>query len=161
MSTYALAICVPRASTATVVNSIQVKWIPVAYEIRCQPPAPCQRWPNIGNANIFSCSLQYINSSIPSDKCACIILFEHHWLKQWLVDYLVSSLYLYHCWLLVSWNFSNISHSNMNQNAMIFIQGNVFENIICRMVAILSLPQCAKQVPVVWNDSSRVLKCVY
>ena len=31
---------------------------------------------------------------------------------------------------------------NLNRNLYIFIQENVFENIVWKMVAILSLPQC-------------------
>ena len=49
--------------------------------------------------------------------------------------------YLNQCCLLdtlehTSWNF--------NQNTMIFIQGNQFQNIVCKMVTILYTPQCVK-----------------
>ena len=34
---------------------------------------------------------------------------------------------------------------NYNQNTKIFIQGNVFENVVYKMVTILSENQCAKK----------------
>ena len=33
---------------------------------------------------------------------------------------------------------------SLNQNFYIFIQGNAFENVVCKMVAILSQPQYVK-----------------
>ena len=37
---------------------------------------------------------------------------------------------------------------NQNQNTMIFIEENVLENTVCKMVATLSQPQCVKNAAV-------------
>ena len=42
--------------------------------------------------------------------------------------------------------FRNKFQWNYNQNSNIFIQENAFENVICKMAAILPQPQAAKQV---------------
>ena len=55
------------------------------------------------------------------------------------------------CWNIVNWTLRNKLQWNLNWNSHIFIQGNVFENIIWKMAAILSQPQSVKQVQL-WLD---------
>ena len=47
-------------------------------------------------------------------------------------------------WNIVNWTPRNKLQWNFNPNSYIFIQENVFQNVICKMAAILSLPQCDK-----------------
>ena len=44
--------------------------------------------------------------------------------------------------IIVNWTLRNKIKWNFNQNSYIFIQENVFENVICEMAAILSQHQC-------------------
>ena len=53
----------------------------------------------------------------------------------------VSSHYLNQCWNILNWSFGNKLQWNLNQNLHIFIQENLFENVIWEMTAILSWPQ--------------------
>ena len=53
------------------------------------------------------------------------------------------SHYLNQC-IIVNWTFRNKVQSNCIRNSNIFIQENAFENIIWKMLAILSLSQCVK-----------------
>ena len=50
--------------------------------------------------------------------------------------------YLNQCWNIVNWTLGNKLRWNLNQNLNIMIQENAFENIIWKMAAILSWPQC-------------------
>ena len=52
------------------------------------------------------------------------------------------SHYLNQCWNTVNWTPSNKLQWNVNRNSYIFIQENPFENVVCKMAAILSRPQC-------------------
>ena len=54
------------------------------------------------------------------------------------------SHYLNQCWNIVHWTLPNKLPGNLNQNSYIFIQENAFENVIRKMAAILSQPQCVK-----------------
>ena len=54
------------------------------------------------------------------------------------------SHYLNQCWDIFHWTHENKFQWNFNQNSYIFIQENPFENIVCKMAAILSRPQCVK-----------------
>ena len=47
-------------------------------------------------------------------------------------------------WNIVNWTPKNKFQWNPNQNSYIFIQENTFENGVCEMVSILSLPQYVK-----------------
>ena len=51
-----------------------------------------------------------------------------------------TSHYLNQCCSIVNWTLNNKLHFNRNSN--IFLQENVFENVVCEMSAILSRPQC-------------------
>ena len=48
------------------------------------------------------------------------------------------------CWKIVNWTLGKKLQWNRNRNLYIFIQENAFENVVWKMVAILSWPQCVK-----------------
>ena len=54
--------------------------------------------------------------------------------------------YLNQCWNIIDWTIRNKLQWNFDQNSYIFIQENAFENVVCEMAAILSLPQCVKYI---------------
>ena len=62
----------------------------------------------------------------------------------WLVAWSVPSHYLNQCWNIVNWTPRNKLQWNVNRNSYIFIQENPFENVVWKMAAILSRPQCVK-----------------
>ena len=69
---------------------------------------------------------------------------NHHWFRKWLVAWSTPSHYLNQCWNIVNWTPRNKLQWNINQNSYIFIQENPFANVIWKMAAILSQPQCVK-----------------
>ena len=80
--------------------------------------------------------------SISLWPCDVIWHFSHHWFRSWLVSCLIPSHYLNKCWLIVDWTLRNKLQWNMNQNTNIFLQGNAFKNVTCKLAAIMSRPQC-------------------
>ena len=58
---------------------------------------------------------------------------------------MVPSHYLNQCLNIVNWTLSNKLQRNFNWNSNIFIEENTFENVIWKMAAILSQPQCDKK----------------
>ena len=54
----------------------------------------------------------------------------------------VPSHYLNQCWNIVNWDPGNKLQWNINQNSWIFIQENPSQNVVWKMAAILSRPQC-------------------
>ena len=54
------------------------------------------------------------------------------------------SHYLNQCWNVVNWTFRDKLQWNCNWNSNIFIEENVFENVIWKMASILSWPQFVK-----------------
>ena len=50
------------------------------------------------------------------------------------------------CWNIVNWTLGNKLQWNFNQNLNIFIQENAFENVIWKMAAIWSRPQCVNEL---------------
>ena len=68
------------------------------------------------------------------------------------------SHYLNQCWNIVNWTLGNKIQWNLNRNSYIFIQENTFENVVWKMAAILSLPQCVNEMAQVhslqWCDNS-------
>ena len=50
------------------------------------------------------------------------------------------------CWDIVNWNLRNKLQWNLKRNSYIFIQENAFENVVWRMAAILSRPQCVNSL---------------
>ena len=53
-----------------------------------------------------------------------------------------TSHYLNHCCSIVNPKLRNTFQWNLNQNSHIFIQENAFENVVSKMAAIFSRPQC-------------------
>ena len=52
------------------------------------------------------------------------------------------SHYLKQCWNIVNWTSPNKLQWNVNRNSYIFIPENPFQNVVWKMAAILSRPQC-------------------
>ena len=63
--------------------------------------------------------------------------------------------YLNQCWNIVNSTLRNKFQWNNNQNSYIFMDENVFEEVVCEMAATLSLPQCVKG-PVVSVSMSKM-----
>ena len=74
----------------------------------------------------------------------CVSELGHHWFRWWLVACLVPSHYLNQCWVIVIWTIRNEIQWDINRNSNIFMQENAFENVIWKMAAIKSWPQCVK-----------------
>ena len=72
----------------------------------------------------------------------CVGNLGRHWFRWWLVTYAASSHYLNQCWNVVNWTLGNKRQWNFNRNTYIFIQENSFEDVVWKMVAISSQPQC-------------------
>ena len=64
---------------------------------------------------------------------------------------LAPSHYLNQWFLIVNWILRNKSQWNLNQNTKIFIEENPFENVVCKMAAILFRPQCVSNVTQLYN----------
>ena len=84
-----------------------------------------------------------INSSRQCDA------YMHHRTGSWLVQVMACRLISTkplsdQCQLIVNWSLWNELQWNFNWNWNIFIQGNAFGNVVCKMAAILSQPQCVK-----------------
>ena len=62
------------------------------------------------------------------------------------------------CWNIVNWTPRNNLLWNVNRNSYIFIHENQFENVVWKMAAILSLPQCVKRKSVL---GIKFLCCLY
>ena len=57
------------------------------------------------------------------------------------------------CCDIVNWTPRNKLQWNLNQNLYTFIQENAFENVVWKIVAILSGPQCVKLTTTSWNSN--------
>ena len=68
---------------------------------------------------------------------------SYHLFRWLLVTYSVPSHHLYRFWHLVNWTPRNKLEGNLYHNTMIITLENAFENVICKMVAMLSQPQLA------------------
>ena len=51
-------------------------------------------------------------------------------------------LVLNQCWNIVNWTLRNKRQWNFDRNSTIFTEENMFENVFCEMMSILSQPQC-------------------
>ena len=71
----------------------------------------------------------------------------HHLFKQWLITCSTPSHYRNQCWFTLNWTLGNKFQWNLNQNTTVFTEENQFENVVCTMTAILSLPQCVHWFP--------------
>ena len=67
---------------------------------------------------------------------------NHHWFRSWLVAWPAPSHDLNQCWDSVNWTLGNKIQWHINRNSYIFIQENAFENVVWKIAAILSRPQC-------------------
>ena len=64
---------------------------------------------------------------------------RHHW---FIVACFVPSHCLNQWWLTVNWTPESKFQRNFNRHSYVFIQKNPFGNAVCKIAAILSLPQC-------------------
>ena len=60
------------------------------------------------------------------------------------------SHYLNQCRNIINWSLRNKLQWNLNRNCNIFIQENVFESVVCEMSSILSRPQSADWVVIIY-----------
>ena len=74
----------------------------------------------------------------------CISKVGHNWFRQWLVACSVPSHYLNQCWNIINLTLKIKIQLNVKWNSYIIIQENAFENVICKMAAILSRPRRVK-----------------
>ena len=74
---------------------------------------------------------------------------NQHWFRQWLVAWPAPSHYLNQCWNIVNLTLRNKLQWKFNRYSYIFNQKNAFENVVWKMAAILSRPQCVK-VLTIW-----------
>ena len=63
---------------------------------------------------------------------------NHHWFTNGLSPMTPSQ-----SWNIVKWTLRNKIQWNLNRNSCIIIQENVFRTVVCKMVTILSWPQCS------------------
>ena len=100
--------------------------------------------PTMSKGVIIFCFQDSLNSLRPSDtymRQRC----NHHWFRQWLVAWSAPSHYLNQCSNIVNWTLRNNLQWNLNRISFIFIQENVFENVVCKMAIISSRPQCVNK----------------
>ena len=74
----------------------------------------------------------------------CVSKQSHHRSRKWLVAWSAPIHYLNRWWNIVNLTLRNKVQWNRKQNSCISIQENVFENVVWKMTAILSRPQCVK-----------------
>ena len=72
----------------------------------------------------------------------CVSKLCNHWFRKWLVAWLVRSHYLTQCRNVVNRTLRNKPQWNFGRNSYILIQQNAFENVVSKMVVILSRHQC-------------------
>ena len=79
----------------------------------------------------------------------CFNCFCSYWYfyvgLMWLVAWPAPSHYLNQYWNIVNWILGNRIQWNLNRNSYIFIQENAFENVVWKMVAILSRLRCVNR----------------
>ena len=79
----------------------------------------------------------------------CVTNLDHHWFRWWLVTCSAPNHYLNQYWSIVNWTLDNIVHWNLNQNTLIFIEENAFENAVWKTAVILSRLQGDNKVTLV------------
>ena len=67
---------------------------------------------------------------------------NHQCFRKWFVAWSGPSHYLKQCRNIIKWTLRKIIQLNFNRNSYIFIQENAFVNVVWKMSAILSRPQC-------------------
>ena len=88
---------------------------------------------------------QCVNSLRPSDAYMRQQT-NHHWFRPWLAAWKEPSHYLNQCQNIVNLTLRNKLQWNFNRYSNIFIQENPFQNVIWKMAAILSQPQCVNTI---------------
>ena len=86
------------------------------------------------------------------------IKLGHHWFIWCFVTCLTPNPYLKQCWPVANRTIKNKFQWYFNQNTAIFIQENLYENIVCKLAAILFRPQCVNSKwhsDVLWRHRSR------
>ena len=73
-----------------------------------------------------------------------VIRLNNHWFRKWFVTYTARSHYLNQWWYIVHLVLRSTCQCNIIWNLKVFIQENVFENVVYEMAAIFSRPQCVK-----------------
>ena len=68
--------------------------------------------------------------------------------NKWLVAWPAPSHNLNECWNIVNWTIGNKPQWNLKRNSYIFTEENALENVVWKMVAILSRPQCVDTINV-------------
>ena len=117
------------------------------------PSTVIQHWfGNQATKDVHQCltGTQWVNWLRPSDTyiCVCDICINGqglHWFRKLFVRYSAPSRYLNQFWLIYSWTFRNTLCGFLIQCQGIFIDGNSFENAICKMSAILSRLKCVRE----------------
>ena len=92
------------------------------------------------------CISQHHLTHLPLMPHICICEPIHHWFRWWIVAWSAPSHYLNHCWNIVNCALRNKLQWTFNQYSCFFIQRNAFENVLCKMAAILSRER--------WENSS-------
>ena len=79
--------------------------------------------------------------------------------SQWIFEFkYLSCRHHSACWWnIVNWTHWNTFQENLNRNSNIFIQENVFENIVWEISAILSGAQCVEGIQGLFDPTSSVL----
>ena len=110
------------------------------------------------NINNF-CKCPVFNPLRPSDAYMSQQT-NHHWFRSWLVAWTVPSHYLNQWRNIVNLTLMNNLQWNSNQYSNIFIKENPFQNVVWKMAAILSRPQCVNgpDVPTFIFSSSSCLR---
>ena len=108
------------------------------------------------NADVLFTQI-YMNTNtvlthLPLELHICISESGQQCFRQLLVAYSAPSHYLKQCWVIVNWNLSMLRNNlqwNFNQNTVLFIHENASENIVCKMVAILSRGRWVNRNPTI------------
>ena len=96
---------------------------------------------------IISAAVKARLTRLPQVPHICVSELSQHWLRYWLVAYMVPRHYLNWCCIFVNWTPRNKFQSHFNQNTTLFINENAFENIVGEMAAILSTGRWVKNEP--------------
>ena len=73
-----------------------------------------------------------------------------------------ASHYLNRCGIIVNWTLRNKLQWHFNRNSKSFVLKNAFENVVCKMAFILSLPQCVNthKIHPIPRPSGRTMGCL-
>ena len=83
---------------------------------------------------------------------------SHLWFGQRLVVWSARSYYPNQCWNIFNSNLMNNFQWNLKWNLYIFIQENAFENVVCKMAAVLSRPKWVNRLLVYVYEYACVIK---